>query len=126
MGLYHKPTVVWTNETNTAGESGTLVSDYYTLGSWGATAEITVTNDSTAPTSPGYVQPQVSLDGTNFKDYGQAVYGNTSDDSAVTNGDVRFLPGIRYARFSVGGNDDQIVFVTVSLNPYTIGSGDGN
>jgi len=125
MGIFHNgKRVILEAATNTAGEDGTLTSDWFNPGPYGCRMYVTVANGATGPTLPGYVKAQVACTttGTAF-DIGQEVYGNTSANGSVSNGDVYIEPGHRWARAYVGGNTDQDVTVTVEINPFTYGAG---
>lgn len=126
MGQFHNPQVLLASTTNTAGEDGTLTSDWTRVGPYGTQIYCRVTNGATAPTLPGFIKPQVAATATGTAyDVGQAVYGNTANNGDVLNGDVFISPNHKWFRVYVGGNTDQDVTVTVEYNNVTYGAGYG-
>lgn len=103
--------IVMSGVTLTAGAADTT-SDTLTVSPGGAAVEVFLTNGATGPTVAAQVQPQVTMDGATWADYGGALVGgvtNAGEYSWV----VEIPGGVNSARFVCGSNTDEDVTVTI-------------
>ena len=114
MSVQSSVTNVWSSQSLTAGAGNTTSSATSVGSGYGTVAIGNITNGGTGPTVAAQVQAQVSIDGTNYDNYGGPIVGLTSNNG-VQPLYWQFPKEVQKIQFVAGSNTGQNVSVTIQV-----------